>query len=234
MLALIDSDIVAYRCAAVNNETDANIARWQVDELMKRILDEVGTNDYVAYISGDHNFRYAVCPDYKANRRDMVRPKHLEECRIHLVREWDAKICDGIEADDAIGILASASKLNDFMICSIDKDLKQIPGLHYNFVKREFEEINQSVGIWNFFYQLLVGDATDNVKGCPGIGAAKAPRILKKNYYTECLSEYLHTYNNYKEAIQCLTMNAQLLWILRKPLPDGLWKPEPLELDQVF
>src|SRR3990167_4316279 len=164
MIALIDGDIVTYRCAAVCEEAGQGVAKWQADQLLTRILEDVDATDWKIFLSGDDNFRYKVYPDYKANRRDMVKPKHLELLREHLILDWNATIVNGYEADDSLGIEQSRD-ITKSIICSIDKDLLQIPGHHYNFVKRIIVYVTIVDGWKSFYTQLLTGDATDNIKG---------------------------------------------------------------------
>lgn len=73
---------------------------------MKRILETVGATDYTAYLTGSNNFRCELYPEYKANRKNKSRPVFLERAREYMVTVWGAQVTDGIEADDAIGILA--------------------------------------------------------------------------------------------------------------------------------
>src|SRR5687768_11712302 len=101
--ALIDGDIVAYRCAAATENETEDIAKWQVSEMMNRILHETNALGYKCFLTGSDNFRYSIYPDYKANRRDMPRPRWLQHVRSHLVTTWNATVTDGIEADDAMG-----------------------------------------------------------------------------------------------------------------------------------
>jgi len=69
------------------------------------------------YLSGKTNFRNAVATipgsykkdgtavtGYKANRSDSVRPFWYQRIRDYMVEQWDAKIFEGIEADDALAI----------------------------------------------------------------------------------------------------------------------------------
>ncbi len=228
-VALIDGDIVAYRCAAANEKSDIGIAIWQVNQMLSRILSEVQATDYKIYLSGDNNFRYQIFPDYKANRRDQIRPKHLESLREYMVVSWDARICDGFEADDQLGI-ESARSADKIIICSIDKDLLQLRGTHYNFVKREIKEIDDFGGAIQFYTQLLVGDPTDNIRGCPGIGKVKAERAFQGcttegQLYNKCCELYkvAHKDNWEKE----LLLNANLLYILREE--DQYWKPPVIQ-----
>lgn len=230
MLALIDGDIVCYRTAAVNENAAEGIAKWQADQLLTRIIEDVNATDWAIYLSGDNNFRYQLYPDYKANRRDMVRPKHLESVREHLVLEWNAVICDGYEADDALGIGCMAGR--DRVVCSIDKDLLQLPGLHYNFVRREIKEVNAFDGAKWFYTQLLTGDATDNIRGCPGIGPVKAEKAFRgcnteRELFDACIQLYWEALGN--DFWEDLELNADLLYVWRKE--NDKWNP-PTRPDQ--
>lgn len=106
MICLIDADIVAYRCAAVTENEDEGLATWQAGELVNRILADTKSHDWRLFLSGDNNFRKQLYPDYKKHRELKPKPKHLEAVREYLVTEWGAEICDGYEADDALGIVS--------------------------------------------------------------------------------------------------------------------------------
>lgn len=222
-IALVDGDIVCYRTAAVCENEDAPLALWQADELMKRILADVNASDHKVYISGDRNFRYEIYPDYKANRKDKPKPRHLDAVREHLFTKWDAEITDGIEADDALGI-RSRDRSTDTIICSIDKDLLQLDGLHYNFVRREIVQIDEESGWRNFYLQLLIGDPGDNIPGCPKIGKVKAPRVLGGSRTpSEMFLAVEAAYRKAGESLVSLIRNAHLLFILRE---EGIfWNP---------
>lgn len=234
MLALIDGDIVCYRCAAVNENAAAGIAKWQADQLLNRILEDCNADDWTIYLSGDNNFRYQLYPEYKANRKDMVKPKHLEVLREHLVLEWNGTIVDGIEADDALGIRQCTTS-SDSVICSIDKDLRQISGNHYHFVNRQWSNISVDEGWRNFYYQVLTGDATDNIKGCRGYGPVKSEAALRNanpqtvdGFFLACKQAYIDTYG--PELWQSeLELNAKLLYIHR--VEGDEWKPPGQEVE---
>ena len=129
--------------------------------MLTRILSETQSDSWRIYLSGDNNFRYTIFPDYKANRRDQAKPRHLEPIRESLVINWGATICDGYEADDALG-MESCTQIG-IVICSIDKDLLQLPGRHYNFVRREFKEIDEFGGAKQVYSQLLILDPFYNI-----------------------------------------------------------------------
>lgn len=180
-VAYIDMDVVAYRCAASCEPTktkpereDLDMAIRRADELMFRILADLETDNYHGWLSGSVNFRKLLYPAYKANRDNIRRPEWLQPVREFLVSEWKARVTDGYEADDAIGIAYRP----DGVICSVDKDLRQIPGHHFDFVKLQRDSLSSSQADLNFWCSMLIGDRSDNVPGIPGIGVVKAPRIL--------------------------------------------------------
>jgi 5'-3' exonuclease len=215
MLALIDADIVTYRCAATAEEEPEWIAVARTRDLIEQILGDVDAKSYKLYLTGGNNFRKKIYPEYKANREGRPVPKHLNACRLYTSKEWGAEVTDGYEADDALGM----SQTGESVICSIDKDLLQIPGKHWNFVKREYQEISVERGLREFYTQLLIGDQSDNIKGCPGIGKAKAPRILEgcdteEDMFEACRITY--------EDDTLMELNGKLLWVWRKP--NDIWQ----------
>lgn len=224
--ALLDADIVAYRCAAVSEaETEAFIPLSRCNDLVERIINAVGASSYTLYLSGDNNFRKEIDPKYKANRKDVPKPKWLIDCKEFLVKEWQAKVTDVIEADDALGI----AQREDTFICSIDKDLLQIPGMHYNFVKDEEYYITEKEGLKNFWTQMVVGDVADNVTGIRGLGPKKTAKILDPIEHEDIdeLDKLYHdvVYSLYDDHNR-FTSNAKLLWILRNE--GEIWSPPKL------
>lgn len=181
-------------------------------------MESTNADDFQLYLSGKNNFRYQVFPEYKAFRIDTYRPKWEKSTKDYLVDKWSAIWTDGYEADDAMGI----NQKEDTIICTIDKDLDQIPGAHYRWaiVRKGVEvtpeklyEVSEEEAIYNFYYQLLVGDPADGIKGCAGIGKVKATRIL-----SSCTSEQ-EMFKAVREVYgldEEMNLNAQVLWIWRK------------------
>jgi DNA polymerase-1 len=215
--ALIDMDVVLWRSACSAEKDEAWVAQSRADKMMQDILEETGATSYRAFISGprDTNFRININPLYKANRADLPQPTHKAAVREFLVTHWKAEITDGYEADDALGIAQGA----DTMICGVDKDLLQIPGKHYNFVKKLYQEVTPDQGLKALYMQSLIGDRSDNIIGVAGIGPVKAEKalghLLPEEYYGACRSLY-----NDDERYH---MNMGLLYIWRKP--NDIWIP---------
>lgn len=225
MKALIDGDIVAYRCASSCSPTKSklheeplDVAIYRANELMKKILSETGTQDYSLYIGGKTNFRKQVDPQYKANRTKPP-PTHLDHVREFLVNEWGAVITSEVETDDMLGV----DQTDNTIICSIDKDLLQIPGRHYNFVNSVFSDVSESMGRYNFYTQLILGDKSDNVPGYDGKARTEVPKFLEpaintllfyaENDFNEW-SFMKYVYDLYEDKARFF-INGKLLYILR-------------------
>jgi 5'-3' exonuclease len=228
-VALIDGDLVAYRAAAsCKGEDPSEIACIRAEKTIRQILAATDSPDYWLFLSGSSNFRYDIYPDYKANRRDVVRPQWLQVVREFLLMEWDASVTDGYEADDALGIKQSELTAIKFtpIICTLDKDLRQIPGVHYNWVKEIIDVVDSRCSFINFYTQLLLGDKSDNIPGFDGMARIKPTIELKKRIdhlatlsspYEMCKS----VETIYKDHLE---RNCQLLYIWRKD-PDKWEKP---------
>lgn len=192
MKALVDGDILLYRVGYTTEQESEQIAQFRMEELITRILDTVQATSYNFYLSAGRKdtFRAKLNPSYKANRT-QPKPLHYDFLKQYLIDIWNAEIAVEEEADDLLGKeqtkwhssyeahLASRSiPHDDSIICSIDKDLKQIPGHHYNFVREEFDFVTPEEGLLFFYKQLLIGDKADNIPGVGGIGTVKAGKLL--------------------------------------------------------
>jgi 5'-3' exonuclease len=147
----------------------------------------------------------------------------------HIIVGWGAQIAHGQEADDALGIHQSKTDRNETIICSIDKDLLTIPGLHWNFVKKEKTVVSPMGALANFYAQFLIGDSADNIDGCDGIGKAKAPKILapcetEEEMFEAVVNTYMAKYPD-KSPDEILTHIAQIGRVLkiRTEEDEKLW-----------
>ena len=224
MRALIDGDIIVYRGAASAQEEEQWVAQARADKMIQEILEDTGATSYQVYLTGSNNFRREIAPSYKANRPDE-RPTHWEAVRQFLVTQHKAIICDGYEADDEMGIQQDKETLTT-VICSIDKDLLQIPGRHYNFVKKIHSVQSSEQGLKHLYLQSLIGDRSDNIIGVAGIGPVKAEQalaeLLPEEWYDKCRELY-----NDDERFH---LNMKLLYIWRKP--NDMWEPPKQEEQQ--
>jgi len=218
MIALVDADLVAFRCAAtVPEHEDVEVAFYRVDVLMQQILDASESTSFFAYLTGRNNFRKKINPEYKANRKDKEPPVYLQDCRKWLCDKWQAEISEGCEADDLLAI----NQGRDTILCSLDKDLDMIPGMHYNWTKNIIYEINKQDGVRHFWKQMLIGDVSDNIQGIHGIGPKKADKLIE--HLDEEQEMFETVYNMYNDPKR-FVMNANCLWIQRNP--GELWQDQ--------
>ena len=230
MKALFDSDIFAYRAASACEDEDEATAQRTLDRLIvdtlmcgvDNIYPDCFVDSWGMHLTGKNNFRYQIATTvpYKGNRVDKPKPKHLAFLRSHLVKEWGATISEGEEADDTIAI--EATKLGDnCVIVSLDKDLDQICGWHYNFVKRLGYYITPEEALVKLYTQMLTGDAADNIKGLFRIGPVKAAKIIGDT--TDELELYNKVLEAYEGDAERVLENAQLLFLRR--YEGQIWNP---------
>lgn len=187
MKALIDGDIILYRVGYTTENEEDWVAISRMEELVQRILTATHADDHCIYFSDsrESTFRAKMCPEYKATRT-QPKPFHYQLLKDWLTKEYNTQHEVGQEADDGMGIEQAyrnggcndKDEEEDTVICSIDKDMLQIPGHHYNFVKDSFSYITEDEGRLHFYKQIIIGDVADNVKGVAGIGPAKAAKLL--------------------------------------------------------
>lgn len=227
MICCIDADIYTYRAAATcENEDEAQAIRALDSLIINTIMCGVDKCGYVdqwkLFLTGKGNFRkdIAITAPYKGNRAYKVRPKHLTALRTYLMQEWKADMSEGQEADDAIAI--EATKLgDDGVIVSLDKDLDQVAGWHYNFIKKEAYYITEAEGLLRLYMQILTGDTADNIIGLRGIGNVKAKKMLEDAAdETEMFNRCVEAYDGSEDRV---IENAHLLFLRR--YEGQIWTP---------
>ncbi len=165
-------------------------------DFLKRVIEEV-THHYnqefypVLYLTGKGNFRETVSTrkGYKESRIGKDKPVHYQAIRDYLVDIHGAVVVDGIEADDAVSIAAQA--VPDSVVATIDKDLDQTVGRHYNYQKHVHYEIDDYEAMIFFYDQCISGDSTDDIPGAYLIGEKKAKEIIQQATEKYFNGEYL-------------------------------------------
>jgi DNA polymerase-1 len=186
---LIDGDIVLYKVAMANEvethwgdglwtlHSDEKVCQVQVDDVISNLLTELEADDYIVCLTDAINFRKDIMPSYKGNRKDKRKPLVFSKLREYIFEHHYGVTYDGLEADDVMGILSTEPAEEERVIVSIDKDLKQIPGLLSSDGKT-IKEVNRAQADYWFLIQTLAGDLTDGYSGCPGIGVKTAEKLL--------------------------------------------------------
>ena len=137
-------------------------------------------------------FRDALYPEYKAQRAPMPDDLRSQIAPIHEVVRllgWTVLAVPGVEADDVIGTLArtAAGQGVEVVISSGDKDLAQLVTPHIVIVDTMTGKRRDETGVQAEFgvrpdqmldYQVLLGDAIDNVPGVNKVGPKTAAKWL--------------------------------------------------------
>jgi len=118
-------------------------------------------------------FRKEQYPPYKAQRKDVKRADLVPHLRAWAETQT-FKMKPQLEGDDVLGILQT--KMVNTVILSTDKDMLQIPGLHYKNSEMKYVSVEDADRF--FWTQILTGDTSDGYPGCPGIGAKRAEALL--------------------------------------------------------
>lgn len=152
----------------------------------------------LAPIEYEPNFRIetATTKPYKGHRK-QEKPFHRDNIRAYMLDNYDVRIANGMEADDLLAIEQTKAKPLTTIICTRDKDLRMVEGMHFGWPcgkqpqwgpKRvdklgelHYDEgKNKLTGTGSkFFYsQLITGDKADNIPGLPRGGDALAYKLL--------------------------------------------------------
>jgi hypothetical protein len=245
---LFDGDVIVYRAAfasqkKVNGIVEAKEVKYALGtakSIIKSVCKELQLTDYSVYLTSSairDNYRSTIAglsKVYKANRKDLVKPVHYDAVREYLMRRHEAVMVTGEEADDRLGIIQC--KLGQkTVIASIDKDLLQIPGWHYNtYYKTLTNSIDPGILVYKetkagkkkltgtgfkwFCAQMLLGDRVDNIDGISGLGDHRVFKLLKDLHKAPELWDYIKAvYDKHGKSPEVLIATAQLLWIRRKP-----------------
>jgi len=185
-IALIDADrykhVVTYRVyqaiADEGKEHCKSLVNEIIDDyLSKDIFNCFKADSYIFCFSAPSRqvFRNSICQEkgYKANRSVRHDPNHYAEkyddmayVFEYIKKRYQTLFYDDLEADDILSMLQTE---NSF-IFSHDKDLKQVVGWHWNFETYNLTYIEEEESLKLIAYQLLKGDATDNIPGLKGFG----------------------------------------------------------------
>lgn len=188
-ILLIDADIACFQFACTNQQIihwdeevssevlTPEVAKADLDAFVQRLLQQTKCSRALFCFTSHPAWRFKVLPTYKHNRRNKERPKLLDELKDHIRQNYEVREKPTLEADDVMGVLATRNP-GRYLLASLDKDLLQIPGEHYNWRKEERVTITEEEANHRFYLQALTGDPTDGFSGCPGIGPKRAELIL--------------------------------------------------------
>ena len=188
MKLLIDADFTVYKCcAAAETEIDFGddviVVTSKFSEAYACVMREIkkiqrhfgSFDDIILFFSSPDNFRKKIQADYKGHR-NRKKPCAYKRVINKLKTEFEVITMPTLEADDSMGIYATQYPGN--IIVSPDKDMRQIPGMLYNF--EESTLINPEEGAKWHLIQSAAGDNTDGYAGIPGVGIKRATQLFNE------------------------------------------------------
>ncbi len=169
--------------------TPSEGAKKIIDDKIALIVNKLKATSYFGFTGTGDVFRHhtATLLPYKGQRDDLIRPLLLDEMKKYVCDNHNCTLVTGIEADDAVsmatiaGYKAWKASENDediVIAIAVDKDAKQTEGWHFNHTKDHSPRLIEGLGklwltekgdvdgcgrMW-LYYQVAVGDTTDNYK----------------------------------------------------------------------
>ncbi len=170
-----------------------------VNTLEQLLKNEKPTHIAVAFDLHGPTFRHDMFPDYKAQRE--VMPEDIRKSIPYIrdiIKAYHIPMLEkeGYEADDVIGTLAKTAEKEGFQVYMVtpDKDYAQLVSENIFMYKpkrmgNEIEILGVPQVCENFQIQNplqvidvlgLMGDTSDNIPGCPGIGPKTAMKLVSE------------------------------------------------------
>ena len=167
-------------------------------------LDDVLTREKPSHLAvvfdpSGPTFRHEAYEEYKANRE--ATPEDIRKAVPiikQIVEAYRIPVIEvpGYEADDVIGTLAGLAEKEGFEVLMMtpDKDYGQLVTEHIKIYKPRFggsgfdtlgvAEVLEKWGLESTAQVIdllgLMGDASDNIPGCPGVGEKTAVKLLQQ------------------------------------------------------
>ena len=233
----IDGDVLRYSCGfAAEGEPITNLM-YTVKAMVNRIVEGSKADTYTVLLSRKGNYRekVATLQPYKGNRRNQRKPDNYDDITEYLIDYHHGWFVDGEEADDQLGIRCVK---DDHTIATIDKDLDNVPGWHFNWQKDSLYYVTPLAAMHNFYVQLLTGDSVDNIPGLYKLTGKRATKKVKdpvfdchsaEEAYAHVFTTYLASCDESPETVKAwLTELGQLLWIRHEE--NQMWTP-PISLE---
>jgi len=225
---LVDGDLLAYKLTSsleeVINWGEDNWTLWSDFRMAKQLWTQsiafymglTKSKNPVICFSDTKNFRKQLDSSYKSYRKKIRKPICYKALRDWIEKTHQCVSYKGLEGDDTIGILATGKYKNNCVIISGDKDMRTIPAWQLCIIDDQLEKVDDELANYHFCTQVLTGDQTDGYKGCVGVGAIKASRVLldKKNL-KDLWEAVLREYTRNKYEIDAAYHQARLARILR-------------------
>lgn len=226
MIALIDGDSLIYYEAFKDQTLEE--AQFGINKRLKFLLEKVGTERYLGFLTGPKCFRYNVAKSkgYKSSR-PKEKPTLLTELKQYMKDVLQFDIVDGLEADDLV-VYWNKQLEEETIICSPDKDVvKSTVGMHYDYrwsktAMGKFVTTLPDEAETFTWQQVLMGDSTDDIPGIPKVGEKTALKILSKgveegkSLHNSALDAYIEHFG-VSEGVSRFAETFKLVYMLSTP-----------------
>lgn len=253
-LVLIDGNSIIYRAffalPLLNNDKGVYTnAVYGFTTMLLRILEEEKpTHMMVAFDAGKTTFRHETYKEYKGGRQKT--PPELSE-QFPVLREvldaFDIKHyeLENYEADDIIGTLTKHAEKNnwDVTVISGDKDLLQLVSdtVTVNVTKKGISDMDRYTPAFLkdkmevsedqiIDLKALMGDASDNIPGVPGVGQKTAVKLLKQFGTLEALYDRLEEVSG-KKLKENLTNHKEAAFLSKELVTINRESPVTVTID---
>lgn len=210
-----------------------------VDGMFSKVMYQLKTKNYSAYIGEGKSFRVerSTILEYKGQRKDTLKPLHLEEVSNYLIKKYSPEVVTYYEADDRVVMDAYRNKSKcvvgvdkDYFGCDVlffnanqvDKGIQDCSGLGSLYLNAKGEV--KGIGRMFFYHQVLSGDSSDNYKANSANpefewGDKSSYKLLK-----DCKTD--------KEALEAIKQGYQLIY--PEPRIISGWKGDEIEVDWLY
>lgn len=210
-----------------------NAIRGAISAIQKLMRRTQPTYMAVIFDTPEPTFRHELSPIYKGDRPSMPEELSQQIPYLHaLIRALGIPLhmLPGAEADDIIGTLAKRAEAlgHQVLISTGDKDMAQLVTdkvtLEDSFKEKpmDVDGVFEKFGVWPnqiIDYLTLMGDASDGIKGVPGVGAKTAAKLLTEY---GCIGSILENVDkikgkvgqNIKDNVEGITLDHQLASII--------------------
>lgn len=234
-----DLDYSTFDISDVIECEDVSYCLGTLKQYIKNVKERLGLTKTIIIIGGSYNQRCDVLLEkkYKDNRKDMIKPTHLQAVREYLVKYCDTYIVTKHETDDLV-VALTCEILNNTeakaIAISIDKDARQSlkPFSYYNPQKDvvyhlqgglgdlEYDKKLTGSGLKWLIAQVFLFDRSDNYS----MNSYYVNKFGEKSFY-----DTFKSYDNERDFLQAVVDKWKLL--LPTPIEYTAWNGEKQEDD---
>lgn len=255
-VVLLDGNSLAYRAffalpLLTNDQGIHTNATYGFTRMLQKIVEEENpTHMLIAWDAGKTTFRHSTFSEYKGGRQKT--PPELSEQFAYIRKLVDAYQIpqyelDQYEADDIIGTLSLEAEKKGYqtIVISGDKDLTQLASssttvqiTRKGITDLELytpEHIQEKYGLTPLQIidmKGLMGDASDNIPGVPGVGEKTAIKLLASYETVEGVYEHLDEMKASKMK-EKLVANEDLAKISKQLATIERQAPVKISLDEL-